>query len=193
MPAIQRDDPLVVVRSDVRRSVRDRFASYARSLGQTPAALIRLFAEGAVGEPSTPPSGGSAQKITLRLRDDVRRRLRDAATANRTTPTAWATKVLEAQLCGRVQWTAEQTTELRAARVLLAELRDRAMDATAAVQVAKAMVLVDAALNGQGVYFGVTAPAAFPTATARAPGVRPMAEADALRSRSRFDVLTLQD
>lgn len=168
MPACDSSDPVVTVTGHVRRSVRDRFAAYARSLGQTPAALIRLFAEDAIGNAPAPPSGGSAQKVTLRLRDDVRRRLRDAAAANRTTPTAWATKMLEAQLCGRVQWTAAQTTELRAARVLLADLRDRAMDATAAGQVAKAMVLVDAALKGQAAYLGATAPAASPAASRRA-------------------------
>jgi len=159
MPAI---DPIVTVTGHVRRSVRDRFAAYARSVGHKPAALIRMFAEEAAGEAPTVPVGGSSQKITLRLRDDVRRRLHEQAAATRTTPTACASAILEAQLCGRLRWTEPQVVELRAARVLLADLRDKAVDATAADQVAKAMRLVDAAIAGQASYWGATAPAASP-------------------------------
>jgi len=162
MPAFGPDDPVVSVKGHVRRSVRDRLAAYARSVGQTPASLIRMFAEQVAGEVPSAPAAGSSQKITLRLRDDVRRRLREQAAANQTTPTAWAGAMLEAQLCGRLRWAEPQMDELRAARVLLADLRDRASDAAAADQVAKAMRLVDAAIAGQAAYWGATASAASP-------------------------------
>ncbi len=175
MPAFDANDPIVTLTGHVRRSVRDRFAAYARSVGQKPAALIRMFAEEAAGEASISPAGGSGQKITLRLPDNVRRQLREQAAANRTTPTAWAGAMLEAQLCGQVRWTEPQIVELRAARVLLADLRDRVVDAAAADQVAKAVRLVDAAIAGQVAYWGATAASASqarsrPAAPAAEPG-----------------------
>lgn len=58
--AFDSDDPIVTLTGHVRRSVRDRFAAYARTLGLKPASLIRMFAEQTAGEvPAVPPEGSS--------------------------------------------------------------------------------------------------------------------------------------
>lgn len=164
-------DTLVVIGGHVSRRVREGFAAYARTVGSTPAALIRMFAESVAGGASTPRPSGSVRKVTLALRDTVRRRLREEAEAHGSTPTAWATALLEVQLCGQLRWTDTQLRELRAVRMLLANLKDGMTDTDAAARTKEAMRLVEAAIAGNLAYWGATAPSASSGRTGASPEV----------------------
>ena len=162
-------DPTINVSCQVRRSVRDAFAAKARAHGLKLAAALRYLMENEVNAASAVlPTGGSAHKLNLRLRDAVRGRLREEAAARGSTPSAYAVALLEAQLLGKPGWTSEQRSELQAMRVLLADLRDKAADADAAARIAATLPLLDAAIAGNLAYWGATAPAAAPASEARA-------------------------
>ncbi len=155
MPAFDAEgDPIVPITGHVRRSVRERFAARARALGLTTAAALRQFVMQEAGEGVVAPVSGSAQKITLRLRDPVRARLRQEAEARGTTPTAWATAMLEAQVLNRPQWNRAELAELRLTRAAVAGIHARMNDGEAAAQVDAAIKRIDAAISGNLAYWG---------------------------------------
>lgn len=161
-------DPTINVSCQVRRSVRDAFATQVGQRGLKVAAALRAIMEDIAGaSPTSRPLSGSAHKLNLRLRGDTAARLREEATARGSTPSAYAVALLDAQLLGRPGWTAEQRAELQAMRVLLADLRDGMTDAAAAARVQATLPLLDAAIAGNLAYWGATAPVAAP-APARA-------------------------
>jgi hypothetical protein len=149
-------DPLVLVGGHVPRSVRDRLRAAARAAGTTAAALVREFAHSVAGQvPTDPPPPGGAQKLTVRLSGPARVALRDAAAARRSTPAAWATAMLEAQLMRRPRWSEGEEAVLRAVFGELQRIGDRLTDREAAARVDVAMGRIAAAISGNFEYWGV--------------------------------------
>lgn len=186
MPANTVPDPFVTVTGYVRRSVRDRFAEVVRLEGLSIAAVIRSFVEAnSGGEISPAPKGGSAQKLNLRLRDGVRAKLREVAAARGSTPSAYATALLEAHMMGQPQWSAEQLAELRATRRLVAEVRDKLEGEAAADRVEASLALIDQAISKNVAYWGVKASGGAVVQAHRepAPGRARQAPGAALRRR----------
>lgn len=115
--AVGGETSLVLLGGHVTRAARDRFAALARREGRTVAGYLRDVVEALTGE-ATPVKTpiGSARKLTLRPTDEARAALLEAARARRSTPTAWATALLEAALMGdgRPVWGEREAAELRA-------------------------------------------------------------------------------
>lgn len=169
------DAALVCVSTHVPRFVRNAFAAHARSRGKTAAAMLRDGIEATVREePAAPASIGSARKLTLRLRDAVRARLRDEAAANGTTPTAWATAMLEAQLLRQPVWTGSEMAALRGIMAVIEQTRatmDGRADADTAAIMASAVSHLAEVMGRKAAYWGVRpAPGTASRAPARARG-----------------------
>lgn len=107
-------EALALISCHVPASARDRFAALLRARGLTMAAGLRAYVMGMVGaQPAEPPRGGAAHKLSLRLRGRARVRLIEEAKARGTTPAAWATAMLEAQLCREERWAGDELAVLR--------------------------------------------------------------------------------
>lgn len=176
MPAIgSKNNSIVIVKTHVSPCVRDGFSAWARALGlSTAAALRHLMTERVSGE-ITAPSGGVAEKITIRLRDAVRARLKQEATAYGTTPTSWATSMLEARMLNKLVWNRAELAELRLIRASIKEIRARMKDRAAADRVDAAVSKLDRVIQGKLTYWGVTALEAHNNDPGSAPSSAPTA------------------
>lgn len=109
---------LVLLAGHMPESRRARFVEMARREGKSCAAYLREMVAVVIGDapPEGPVAPGSARKVTVRLRDEPRRKLLAQAAAQRTTPAAWATALIEAALSGtdRPVWGKREAEELRA-------------------------------------------------------------------------------
>lgn len=104
----------------VPSDVAQRFKSYARSTeGGVSAELRRLVVRAAQGTPAA-PVGAAGHKVMVRLKDEERLSLLDAARERKTTPANWLRSLALAHLSKRPQW---NEAELQAVREVFVELR----------------------------------------------------------------------
>lgn len=100
----------------------NRFRAQARRIdGGASAALRRLVAVAVDGcDPAQPKGVGRGRQVGVRLKDEERRALEEAAASRGTTPANWIRSLAIAHLSKRPQWS---TTEVDALREVFRELR----------------------------------------------------------------------
>jgi hypothetical protein len=105
----------VLVGTHLDAALAARFRDWARRRdGSASAALRRLVAEAVDAEGPPPPRGaGRGRQVGVRLGEDERRALAEAAAARGTTPANWLRSLALAHLARRPTWSADELAALR--------------------------------------------------------------------------------
>jgi len=91
-----------------------RFRAWARGTeGGASAALRRLISEAVDGKAPAPPPGASGHQVLVRLKDEERLALLQAAKERSTTPANWLRSLAIVHLARRPQWNREEVEALR--------------------------------------------------------------------------------